>query len=167
MAFNRRDQRTFRFTPQAWWSPRFPYNHACSASQKMRSSRAGIGRLPQQAAGFRLWPGGGVALRLHSAKRCSPPSAPLSPPADHRPKPEVRIRGNVMNSPISDWPISDFSITDCKIASHSSCRRDSAMKPCSIVWRRRSLQDTTGRSLKRSRFRSSFEPARRCRGVCF
>ncbi len=36
-----------------------------------------------------LWLGGGVALRLRSAKRCSPPSAPLSPPASHRPKPDV------------------------------------------------------------------------------
>ncbi len=75
---------------------------------------------------------------------CAPPSAPLSPLAGHRPKPEVRIRGNVMNSPISDWPISDFSITDCKIASHSACRRDNAMKPPLILWRRRSRQGYYG-----------------------
>ncbi len=41
-----------------------------------------------RAAAFRLRLGGGVALRLRSAKRFSPPSAPLSPLADRRPKPE-------------------------------------------------------------------------------
>jgi hypothetical protein len=34
-----------------------------------------------------------VALRLRSARRFSPLSTPLSPLADHRPKPEIRIRG--------------------------------------------------------------------------
>jgi hypothetical protein len=96
-------------------------------------------------------------------RRCAPasfqPSLRLrSTVSARRPQTEASesaFAGKVMNSPISDWPMSDFPITDCKIASHSSCRRDSAMKPRSIVWRRRSLQDTTGRSLKRSRFRSS------------
>ena len=96
-------------------------------------------------------------------RRCAPtpflPSLrlPSTLPA-RRPQTEARksaYAGKVLNSPISDWPISDFPINDCKIASHSACRLDSAMKPSLIVWRRRSLQDTTGRSLKRSRFRSS------------
>jgi hypothetical protein len=52
--------------------------------------------------------------------------------------------GKVLNSPISDWPISDFPINDCKIASHSACRLDSAMKPSLIVWRRRSRQGYYG-----------------------
>jgi hypothetical protein len=96
-------------------------------------------------------------------RRCAPtpfqPSLRLrSTVSARRPQTEARksaYAGKVLDSPISDWPISDFPITDCKIVNHSACRRDSAMKPCLIVWRRRSLQDTTARSLKRSRFRSS------------
>jgi hypothetical protein len=42
------------------------------------------------AGGFRLWSAGGVALRQRFAKRFSPLSAPLSPPADHRPKPNEK-----------------------------------------------------------------------------
>jgi hypothetical protein len=49
---------------------------------------SGHWRIAAMAAGFRLRLGGGVALRLRFAKRFSPPSAPLSPLADRRPKPE-------------------------------------------------------------------------------
>ncbi len=122
----------------------FPLDDARSASQTARSSRVAFatcrssGGLPSAARRR------DVPLRLRFVMRFSPPSAPLSPLADHRPKPEIRIRGKVMNSPISDWPISDFPITDCKIASHSACRRDNAMKPPLIVWRRRSRQGYYG-----------------------
>jgi hypothetical protein len=47
---------------------------------------SGHWRIAAMAAGFRLRLGGGVALRLRFAKRFSPPSAPLSPLADRRPK---------------------------------------------------------------------------------
>ena len=45
--------------------------------------------LAARAAGFRLRLGGGVALRLRFARRSSPPSAPRSPLADRRPKPQL------------------------------------------------------------------------------
>jgi hypothetical protein len=85
-------------------------------------------------------------------RRCAPtpfqPSLRLrSTVSARRPQTEARqsaIAGKVMNSPISNWPISDFPITDCKIASHSACRRDSAKKTLSIVWRRRSRQGYYG-----------------------
>ena len=96
--------------------------------------------LAATAAGFRLRFGGSVALRLRSRRL----SALRSTFPARRPQTEARqsaFAGKVMNSPISDWPISDFPITDCKIASHSACRRNSAMKPPLIVWRRRSRQE--------------------------
>ena len=99
-------------------------------------------RTATRAAGFRLRLGGGATLRLRS---CVSPSAlhfSRSPTTDR--SQEIRTRGNVMNSPYSNWPISDFSITDCKIASHSACRRDNAMKPLLILWRRRSRQGYYG-----------------------
>jgi hypothetical protein len=99
--------------------------------------------LAATAAGFRLRFGGSVALRLRSRRL----SALRSTFPARRPQTEARqsaFAGKVMNSPISDWPISDFPITDCKIASHSACRLDSAMKPCLIVWRRRSRQGFYG-----------------------
>ncbi len=40
----------------------------------------------RKGGGFRLWLGGGVALRLRSAWRSSPLAAPLFPLADRRPK---------------------------------------------------------------------------------
>jgi len=66
--------------------PVSPFDLACSASQKMRSSRAGIGELPQWRRASVCGSAAGVALRLRFAKRCSPPSAPLSPLTDRRPK---------------------------------------------------------------------------------
>jgi hypothetical protein len=77
----RRDQRDFSFTSQAWRSPHFPCDHACSASQKPRSSQAAI-QVAASAAGFRPRLGGGVALRLRSRRlsACAPLFPP--PPAD-------------------------------------------------------------------------------------
>lgn len=58
------------------------------------------------AAGFRLRLGSGVALRLRSARRSSPPSAPLSPLADRRPQPVVIVEGGVRADATSlDVPI--------------------------------------------------------------
>jgi len=64
-----------------------PLDHARSTPQTARSSRAGIRRTPHKRGGL---PSAArrrdVALRLRFARRCSPPSAPLSPLTDHRPK---------------------------------------------------------------------------------
>ena len=138
-----------------------PRDHARSLRNSARSSRAAMvgrssGRLPS------------VARRRGCAPASLPPSLRLRstfpacrPPTEAS---ESAYAGKVMNSPISDRPFSDFPITDCIIASHPARCRDSAMKPCLIVWRRRSLQDTTGRSLC-ARASVPPRPARRRRGV--
>ena len=101
--------------------------------------------------------GSAVALRTGCDSLIASLRSPLhlsrSPTTDRSQK--SAYVSKVMNSPISDWPVSDFPITDWKIGKPFGSSSDSAMKPRSIVWRRWSLQDTTGRSLKRSRFRSS------------
>jgi hypothetical protein len=62
----------------------YPLDHARATSQNRALVTSGNG-LAATAAGFRLWFGGGVALRLRS-RRLSV-SAPLFPLADRRPKP--------------------------------------------------------------------------------
>lgn len=62
---------------------------ARSSSQTARSSRASIRNVPQERRASVCGVCGSaadVALRLRFARRASPPSAPLSPLADHRPK---------------------------------------------------------------------------------
>ena len=66
-------------------SPLLPLDHARSAPQTARSSRAAISREPQKR-GLPSAAGSGVALRLRFAIRSSSPSAPLSPLANRRPK---------------------------------------------------------------------------------
>jgi hypothetical protein len=92
-----------------------PLDDARSTPQTARSSRARIRKTPQERRASVCGRRRDVSLRLRFAKRSSPLSAhfPRSPTTDR--SQTVRIRGQVMNSPISDWPISDFPITDCKI----------------------------------------------------
>jgi hypothetical protein len=70
---------------------RMPRNDAPAASQTARSSRACIVDKPQLRRASVCGSTAGVALRLRSAKRFSPPSAPRSPLADHRPKPKLHL----------------------------------------------------------------------------
>lgn len=89
----RRDQRAVCFAPRA---ARRPVPLSTTPPVPLRPPRARHELAwcrAAGAAGFRLRPGGGVALRLRFARRCSPPSAPLAPPADHRPKPGFYRRG--------------------------------------------------------------------------
>ena len=159
------DQRAACCAPRADGRPCLPLDHARSTTQTARSSQAGIGSLPQQQRRASVC-GSAAALRSGcdalNASLHPPLHIPRSPTADRSRK--IRIRGKVMNAPISNWPVSDFPITDRKIAGHSACRRVNAMKPPLIVWQRRSRQGSTGRSLRRSRFRSSLTRRRR-RGV--
>jgi len=75
-------------TPAPLLKPRARHELACAAPQERPASVCG------SAAG--------VALRLRFAKRFSPPSAPLSPLADRRPKPrQPAYAGKAMNSSIS------------------------------------------------------------------
>ncbi len=63
-----------------------PFDDARSTSQTARSSRACIAQNPRPWRASVCGSAAGVALRLRCAKRSSPPSAPLPPLADHRPK---------------------------------------------------------------------------------
>ena len=67
---------------------RMPHDHARSTSQNRALVTSGHPHGAARAAGFRLWLGGGVALRLRSSRLSV--CAPLSPLADHRPKPEIQ-----------------------------------------------------------------------------
>jgi hypothetical protein len=81
-----RDQRAFSYAPRAAGRPLSALDHAPSASQTARSSRVSIRKVPQVRRASVCAPAAGVALRLRFARRSSPPSAPLSPLADRRPK---------------------------------------------------------------------------------
>ena len=129
-----RDQRAVFFAPRAFGRPFPPLDHARSASQTARSSRAIIRKMPHEQGASVCGSAAGVALRLRFAMRSSPPSAPLSPLADPRPKPGVRNADEAMNSPAGHW----------KIGGHSAGRQDSAMKVGLIVWRRRARQGYYG-----------------------
>jgi len=96
-----------------------------------------------RAAGFRLRLGGGVALRLHFAIRFIPSSAPLSPLADHRPKPSVRNCGRA-DEFVSSGASSIFLSPIEELPSHSAGWNDSATKARLIVWRRRARQGYYG-----------------------
>ena len=85
---DRRDQRVVCFAPQAARRPVAPSTTPVPLRKpRARHERAfAIGRMSgglPSAARRR-----GVALRLRFARRFPPPSAPLSPLADRRPKPE-------------------------------------------------------------------------------
>jgi len=71
----------FASVPQAWRSPRFPCDDACSASQKSRSSQAAIDWPQQRRASVC---GSAAALRSGYVPAVSPPALhfPRSPPAD-------------------------------------------------------------------------------------
>jgi len=69
---------------------RMPPDHARSTSQNRALVTSGHPHCAASAAGFRLRLGGGVALRLCSSRLSV--CAPLSPLADHRPKPEIPHR---------------------------------------------------------------------------
>lgn len=73
-----RDQRPLCCVTRAVRRPFHFANHALVTS--------GICRAPQERRASVCGSAAGVALRLRFARHCSPPSAPLSPPADHRPK---------------------------------------------------------------------------------
>ena len=103
----RRDQRDFCFPPQACWSPLCPATTPVPL-RKNRARHERHLRIAATAAGFRLRLGGGVALRLRCAKRFSPPSAPHSPLADRRPKPDIphtRARCSIRQSVIGQFQI--------------------------------------------------------------
>src|SRR5207302_10312506 len=84
----RRDQRALCCAPRAARRPCPPLDRARSATLRARSSRAAISSAAA-AVGFRLGSAAGVAPRLRFARRSSPPSTPLPPTADRRPKPEL------------------------------------------------------------------------------
>ena len=63
-----------------------PSDHARSTPQTARSSRAASAMCRMQRRASVCGSAAGVALRLRSARRSSPLSAPLSPLADRRPK---------------------------------------------------------------------------------
>jgi hypothetical protein len=134
----------------------FPLDDARSASQTARSSRAVFTEcrisdgLPSVARRRALRSGCDSLKTLLSALRSTFPA--------RRPQTEARKSAYA-------GEVTKPSITDCKIASHSACRRDSAMKPPLIVWRRWSRQGYYGSLVKRSRFRSSFDPIAAARGV--
>jgi hypothetical protein len=109
LARTRRDQRAVCFTARTFVRPFAPLAHARSASQTARSSRASIRNVPHERRASVCGSAAGVALRLRFAIRSPPPSAPLSPLADPRPKPEIRNADEVMNPPTGRWRISDFS----------------------------------------------------------
>jgi len=85
---NSRDQRAVFFASRSAGRPCLPLDHARSASQTARSSRASIRNVPQERRASVCGSAAGVALRLRSARRFSPLSAPLSSLSDRRPKPE-------------------------------------------------------------------------------
>ena len=111
-ARTRRDQRAVCFSARAFGRPFPPLDHAPSASQTARSSRASIRKVPHERLASVCGSAAGVALRLRFAMRSPPSSAPLCPLADRRPKPRVRNADEVLNSPTGHWRISDCSITD-------------------------------------------------------
>jgi len=82
----RRDQRAICAAPRASGRPCCPFDLARSAAQIARSSRTQL-NCAAGAAGFRQRTAGGVSLRLRSARRSSPLSAPLS----RRPQTEARL----------------------------------------------------------------------------
>jgi hypothetical protein len=87
--------------------PFTPLDHARSASQSPRSSRAVI-QIAASAAGFRLRLGGGVALRLRSGRLSA--CAPLFPLADRRPK---LYPSRTPLFVIGRFPISSYDRPDC------------------------------------------------------
>ena len=98
-----------------------------------------------RAAAFRLRLGSGaVALRLRFAMRASPPSAPLSPLADRRPKPRLTLAGSIqmaMTNAVANKPIKDHFAFPTHLFAAPKTRRsettNSAVTSARFVRRRR------------------------------
>ena len=110
----RRDQRAVCFVSTGRRSPHPPLARARSTSQIARSSRACMGRWPQERRASVCGSAAGVALRLRFARRSSAPSAPLSPLADRRPKPQL------------DFPRAIRRISACRSSNSRVCATSAA-----------------------------------------
>src|SRR5208283_3255611 len=81
----RRDQRALCCAPRAVsLGPLSLLDHACSAPQSTRSSRAELFLIHRTRVRFRLWLGGAVALSLRFARRSVPPPLHFRPPTADR-----------------------------------------------------------------------------------
>jgi hypothetical protein len=138
---SRRDQRTVCCAAQASGRPCAVLDHACSAAQTERSSRASIGTWPQERRASVWGSAAGVALRLRFAKPPSPPALHFSA---RRPQTEAKEPKPRSIRKCASGEFSFFPPPILQAASHSADCSDSAMKARLIVWRQRARQGYYG-----------------------